>query len=76
MPMAGSGVGDSNPRLRFLVLVFLSTVTFGVLMFWRDKYIYSQDYVEVPTTIHHASKEKLKPSTTTHTEETRKELTQ
>ncbi len=72
MSIVGSGVADSNARLRFLIFVFLSTIVFGTLLFWREKYIYSQDYVELPAPNAHTAKESLRSSS--HGEEVRKEL--
>lgn len=72
MPIAGYAVGEPNYRLRFLVIVFFGVIMFGMVLFWREQAIYSQDYVEIPASAHLAKKSHSQA--TSQTNELRKEL--
>ena len=50
MPILGSGVVDTNFRLRFCLIVFCGIIGFGVTMAWRAEVLLAADYQEMPTT--------------------------
>jgi hypothetical protein len=48
MPIAGNKMHDPNLRLRLLLLVFCGVVASAALLYWRSKYLVSQEYIEFP----------------------------
>jgi hypothetical protein len=72
MSISGYRIGDSNPRLRFLVIVFVGTILFGFSLLARERIIYSEGFIDVSPPVHHQPKEAV--NTSVHTDELRKEL--
>lgn len=49
MGIQGTGLKDSNIRLRFFVLVLMGIMAFGSVIYWRNKTLTNAEYVDIPT---------------------------
>lgn len=43
----------TNPRLRFLVIAFLGVLSMGVVLFWREKTLTAEEYIDGLPVHHH-----------------------
>ncbi len=48
MPIAGTGVGNANVRLRIYTLFFLAVFGFSAMLYWKAQLYLSSDYVDLP----------------------------
>lgn len=44
MPIAGTGVSNPNSRLRLLIVAFVGTVAFGVILYARAELLVASEY--------------------------------
>ncbi len=50
MGLYGSDVKDPNFVLRFSVIVFMSIMAFGSVLFWRSTLLFASEYQDLPVT--------------------------
>ena len=50
MPILGSGISDTNVKLRFCLIVFGGIICFGAVMVWRSETLLAAAYQEMPIT--------------------------
>ncbi len=48
MAISGSSLKNPNTTLRFFVIAFMGLMAFGSVLYWRQKTLLSQEYVEFP----------------------------
>ena len=48
MGIQGTGLKNSNPQLRFLMIFFGGIIAFGVAFYWRQQTIKQTEYVDFP----------------------------
>lgn len=49
MGIQGTGLKDSNVRLRFFSLIFMGIAALSAVIYWRSKTLEQAEYVEIPT---------------------------
>jgi hypothetical protein len=47
MPIAGTGISNPNSRLRLLIVAFVGTVAFGVILYARAELLVASEYPEI-----------------------------
>ncbi len=47
MPIAGTGISNPNSRLRLLIVAFVGTVAFGVILYARAELLVASEYPDI-----------------------------
>lgn len=50
MGLQGSGLSDTNTRLRFFLIVFMGLIAMGSVLYWRSQLISTTEYVDLGPT--------------------------